>query len=60
MPHNPASTCWSSTTTSPTAPVTLADRLAAADPAVQVVHRTEKAGLGAAYLHAHAGFGGWG
>ena len=29
----------------------LADRLAAADPAVQVVHRTEKAGLGAAYLH---------
>ena len=29
----------------------LADRLAAADPAVKVVHRTEKAGLGAAYLH---------
>jgi dolichol-phosphate mannosyltransferase len=29
----------------------LADRLAAADPQVTVVHRTEKAGLGAAYLH---------
>lgn len=29
----------------------LADRLAAADPAISVVHRTEKAGLGAAYLH---------
>ena len=29
----------------------IADRLAAADPAVSVVHRTEKAGLGAAYLH---------
>ena len=29
----------------------IADRLAAADPQVQVVHRTEKAGLGAAYLH---------
>ncbi|WP_179620826.1 polyprenol monophosphomannose synthase [Nocardioides cavernae] len=29
----------------------IADRLAAADPAVTVVHRTEKAGLGAAYLN---------
>lgn len=29
----------------------IADRLAAADPAVHVLHRTEKAGLGAAYLH---------
>ena len=29
----------------------VADDLAAADPAVRVVHRTEKAGLGAAYLH---------
>lgn len=29
----------------------IADRLAAADPHVQVLHRTEKAGLGAAYLH---------
>ena len=29
----------------------IADRIAAADPAVSVVHRTEKAGLGAAYLH---------
>ena len=29
----------------------IADRLAAADVAVSVVHRTEKAGLGAAYLH---------
>lgn len=29
----------------------IADELAAADPQVQVVHRTEKAGLGAAYLH---------
>jgi dolichol-phosphate mannosyltransferase len=32
----------------------IADRLAAADPAVSVVHRTEKAGLGAAYLHGFA------
>jgi dolichol-phosphate mannosyltransferase len=29
----------------------IADALAAADPAVRVVHRTAKAGLGAAYLH---------
>ena len=29
----------------------IADELAAADPAVSVVHRTTKAGLGAAYLH---------
>jgi dolichol-phosphate mannosyltransferase len=29
----------------------IAERLAAADPRVQVVHRTEKTGLGAAYLH---------
>lgn len=29
----------------------VADRLAAADPQVAVLHRTEKAGLGAAYLH---------
>ena len=29
----------------------VADRLAAADPRVTVLHRTEKAGLGAAYLH---------
>jgi dolichol-phosphate mannosyltransferase len=29
----------------------IADRIAAADPQVRVVHRTEKAGLGAAYLH---------
>jgi apolipoprotein N-acyltransferase len=29
----------------------IADRLAAADERVQVVHRTEKAGLGAAYVH---------
>ncbi|MGD9958862.1 MAG: polyprenol monophosphomannose synthase [Nocardioides sp.] len=29
----------------------IADRLAAADPQIRVVHRTEKAGLGAAYLH---------
>ncbi|QIX28687.1 polyprenol monophosphomannose synthase [Nocardioides sp. JQ2195] len=29
----------------------LADKLAAADPQVSVVHRTEKAGLGAAYLN---------
>ncbi len=32
----------------------IADRLAAADDHVQVVHRTEKAGLGAAYLHGFA------
>jgi dolichol-phosphate mannosyltransferase len=29
----------------------IADELAATDPAVEVVHRTSKAGLGAAYLH---------
>lgn len=29
----------------------IADRLASEDPQVHVVHRTEKAGLGAAYLH---------
>lgn len=29
----------------------IADRLAATDPHVHVLHRTEKAGLGAAYLH---------
>jgi dolichol-phosphate mannosyltransferase len=29
----------------------IADRMAEEDPAVTVVHRTEKAGLGAAYLH---------
>lgn len=29
----------------------LADRLAAADPRVSVLHRSQKAGLGAAYLH---------
>ena len=29
----------------------IADALAAVDPAVHVLHRTEKAGLGAAYLH---------
>ena len=29
----------------------IADRLAAADDAVSVVHRTDKAGLGAAYVH---------
>lgn len=32
----------------------IADALAAADPAVRVLHRTEKAGLGAAYLHGFA------
>ncbi|HSE69976.1 MAG TPA: polyprenol monophosphomannose synthase [Nocardioidaceae bacterium] len=32
----------------------IADKLAADDPAVQVLHRTEKAGLGAAYLHGFA------
>ena len=32
----------------------LADRIAAADPRVTVVHRTTKAGLGAAYLHGFA------
>ena len=31
--------------------VRIADELAASDPAVSVVHRTAKAGLGAAYLH---------
>ncbi|WP_243057617.1 polyprenol monophosphomannose synthase [Nocardioides sp. SR21] len=36
---------------SPDGTGTIADRLAAADSAVSVLHRTEKAGLGAAYLH---------
>lgn len=36
---------------SPDGTGTVADELADADPAVQVVHRTSKAGLGAAYLH---------
>ncbi len=32
----------------------VADRLAGEDPQVSVLHRTEKAGLGAAYLHGFA------
>ena len=32
----------------------IADRMASVDPRVQVVHRSEKAGLGAAYLHGFA------
>ena len=36
---------------SPDGTGTIADELAAADPAVQVLHRSTKAGLGAAYLH---------
>ena len=32
----------------------LADRMAAADPQIHVLHRTAKAGLGAAYLHGFA------
>ena len=32
----------------------LADSMAAADPQIHVIHRTEKAGLGAAYLHGFA------
>jgi len=32
----------------------IADRLASVDPQVRVLHRTEKAGLGAAYLHGFA------
>src|SRR3954470_15429847 len=32
----------------------IADRIAAAEPRVSVVHRTAKAGLGAAYLHGFA------
>ncbi len=36
---------------SPDGTGTIADRLAEADPQVTVLHRTEKAGLGAAYLH---------
>ncbi|MCD6640286.1 MAG: polyprenol monophosphomannose synthase [Nocardioides sp.] len=32
----------------------IADRLAGQDPAVSVLHRTDKAGLGAAYLHGFA------
>ena len=48
---SPRSTCSSSTTARPDGTGAIADRLAAADPQVRVVHRTEKAGLGAAYLH---------
>ena len=36
---------------SPDGTGTMADELAAADPQVQVLHRTEKGGLGAAYKH---------
>jgi dolichol-phosphate mannosyltransferase len=36
---------------SPDGTGTIADDLAADDPAIHVLHRTEKAGLGAAYLH---------
>lgn len=39
---------------SPDGTGTIADALAAADPAVSVLHRTEKPGLGAAYLHGFA------
>ena len=39
---------------SPDGTGTVADELAAADDRVQVIHRTEKAGLGAAYLHGFA------
>lgn len=39
---------------SPDGTGTVADRIAASDPAVRVLHRTEKAGLGAAYLHGFA------
>ena len=49
--RSPRSTSSWSTTRSPTAPVEVADELAAADPGVQVLHRTAKDGLGAAYLH---------
>ncbi len=45
--------CWSSTTARPTAPGELADGLAAEHDWVQVLHRTEKNGIGPAYL---AGF----
>ena len=47
----PRWTCWWSTTARPTAPASSPTTLAAADPQVSVLHRTEKAGLGAAYLH---------
>ena len=49
----PPRTRWWSTTASRTAPGELADKLAAADPRVHVLHRTAKAGLGPAYV---AGF----
>ena len=49
-----ASTCWSSTTARPTAPARSPTGWRPPTPTSRVVHRTEKAGLGAAYLH---GFG---
>ena len=52
-PPRTASASWSSTTARPTAPGALADALAAEHDWVQVLHRTEKNGIGPAYL---AGF----
>ena len=48
-----ASTSWSSTTTRPTGPAAIADRLAREHDEVEVLHRTVREGLGPAYL---AGF----
>ncbi len=52
--HSRAWTSWSSTTAPRTARASSPTTLAAADPQVSVVHRTAKAGLGAAYLHGFA------
>ena len=48
-----ASACWSSTTAHPTAPASWPTRLAAEHDWVSVLHRTEKGGIGPAYI---AGF----
>ena len=55
-----ASASWSSTTTRPTAPARIADRLAAEHDDVEVLHRHGARGLGPAYLagFAHALEGG--
>ena len=47
-------TCWSSTTGRRTAPARSPTSWPHGDSRVPVVHRTEKAGLGAAYLHGFA------
>jgi apolipoprotein N-acyltransferase len=52
--HLPRAEIWILDDASPDGTGAIADRLAAADPAITVIHRTEKRGLGHAYLDAFA------